>query len=57
MNEKTIKLLKTYVYDVNEQINKNMSFEDMLEYYESWKTAEEKDFWKYLKSIWAITWA
>jgi hypothetical protein len=44
MNEKTIKLLKTYVYDVNEQINKNMSFEDMLEYYESWKTAEEKDF-------------
>jgi hypothetical protein len=34
-----------------------MSFEDMLEYYESWKTAEEKDFWKYLKSIWAITWA
>jgi hypothetical protein len=33
-----------------------MTFEDMLEYYEQWKESSERDFWKYLQSIWAIEW-
>ena len=56
MKEITKKLLKREVYDKNPVIYTSMTFEDMLEYYEQRTESSERDFWKYLQSIWAIEW-